>query len=243
MQTLISAFDDRATARRAVERLLEAGFSREDVHLQEAPGTAEAAAGEVDPEDRALGERTMQTAEREVAVDRDVLTSIGHFFVSLFGKDHPARHAGTYSEAVRRGNSVVCVDARDDAQAEVAATVLHGLGAIDVDEHARQWRAAGWSAGPGDEGATPSQEPVSRPGVRVIQRDVQPPLGDMVERRSAQVSSNMEEGDSTERAARERDRAFAAGAAGEQPLTNRDPDAEGKSLTGTRKSDRDKPDY
>ena len=60
----------------------------------------------------------MHSAEREVAFDPGVLASYGHFFASLFGLDHPAGHAQTYSEAVRRGNSVVVVDAPDDQQAE-----------------------------------------------------------------------------------------------------------------------------
>ena len=37
MHTVISAFDDTKTAQRAVERLVDAGFARGDVHLQEPP--------------------------------------------------------------------------------------------------------------------------------------------------------------------------------------------------------------
>ena len=124
MHTVISAFDDSQTAQRAVERLVAAGFARDDVHLQEP--TAEEAG---DAEDAELGERTMHTAEREVAFDRGVLSSYGHFFTSLFGLDHPAGHAQTYSEAVRRGKSVVVVDAPDDQQAERAMSLMRELGA------------------------------------------------------------------------------------------------------------------
>ncbi|MEO8655939.1 MAG: hypothetical protein ABI409_17575 [Ramlibacter sp.] len=126
MHTVISAFDDSQTAQRAVERLVAAGFARDDVHLQE-PTADEAA----EAEDAELGERTMDTAEREVAFDRGVLASYGHFFTSLFGLDHPAGHAQTYSEAVRRGKSVVVVDAADDQQAERAMSLMREVGAAE----------------------------------------------------------------------------------------------------------------
>jgi hypothetical protein len=127
MHTVISAFDDRQTAQRAVERLVGAGFARDDVHLQEP--TADAVADAVDAE---LGERTMHSAEREVAFDRGVLSSYGHFFSSLFGLDHPAGHAQTYTEAVRRGSSVVVVDAPDDQQADRAMSLMRELGANEA---------------------------------------------------------------------------------------------------------------
>ena len=237
MQTLISAFDDLAAARRAVEKLVQSGVAREDVHLQEPP-PAEPFRG-VDPVDRELGERTMASAEREVAVDRDVLTAIGHFFVSILGKDHHPRHARTYSEAVRRGHPVVVVDTRTDEEAEHAATLLHQVGAINVDERAQAWRASGWTDETSPAGDT-LPEPGGNAAVRVFQRASQPPLREIVGGRSAQVSSNMEDtGDAA--MATERERAMAAGRSSEPPVAMRDPDAAGRSLTGTRQSDRDKP--
>lgn len=126
MHTVISAFDDSKTAQRAVLRLVAAGFARDDVHLQEP-----AADAVDDAQDAELGERTMHSAEREVAFNPGVLASYGHFFASLFGLDHPAGHAQTYSEALRRGNSVVVVDAPDDLQAERAMSLMRELGATE----------------------------------------------------------------------------------------------------------------
>jgi hypothetical protein len=184
MQTLISVFDDRQSARRAVEKLVADGFSRRDVHLQEPPaaGVPDAqaemrAAAEEDRQNRELGELTMHTPEREVAVDRGVLEAIGHFFTSLMGKDHQ-RHAGRYSEAVKRGCCVVAVDAKDDAQAEHAAMLLHECGAVDVDDRAQQWKREGWEGEAKLDGRD-----ASRPGVRQFTRDV--PLRDVVAQRRA----------------------------------------------------------
>jgi hypothetical protein len=184
MQTLISVFDDRATARRAIERLVEAGFARTDLHLQEPEGleteTAMAAA-ESEAQDRAIGKMAMNSAEREVAVDRGVLESIGNFFASLMGKDHD-RHAGAYSEAVRRGKSVVVVDAKDDHEAETAASMLHQLGAVDVNDHAEQWRKDGWEGE-----VDPDGRDASHPGVRSYVRDEKTALRDIVAQRRAQA--------------------------------------------------------
>lgn len=117
MQTLISVFDDRSGARRAIDRLVEAGFAREDVHLQES------------------GEDHAPDAKEVEAHDRGVLDSLGHFFVSLFGDDRGEKAVGTYGGAVSGGKSLVLVDARDDHEAESAAVILHEAGASEVDDH------------------------------------------------------------------------------------------------------------
>ncbi|HWI79859.1 MAG TPA: YsnF/AvaK domain-containing protein [Ramlibacter sp.] len=132
MQTVIGAFEDRDAAQRAVERLVDAGFYRDDVHVQEGASASATGANRTGGVDRTDDEHGM-------------MASIRHFFASLFGDDSPAGRSGLYSEAVRRGTSVVVVDARDDDRAERAASVLHELGAIDVDERAQQWRAEGWT--------------------------------------------------------------------------------------------------
>lgn len=132
MQTVIGAFDDTPTAQRAVERLAQSGFDCDDVHLQH--GQGDSLAGQQHDEAR--------TQKK------------GGFFARLFGMDDAddgrtqqhqhAEHAYTYDEAVRRGSAVVVVDAHDDDQADRAATLLHELGAMDVDERSKQWRAEGW---------------------------------------------------------------------------------------------------
>ena len=132
MQTVIGAFDDRAQAQRAVDRLVQEGIDRGDVHIEQHDGTV------------------ASTGSSQTQADHGGAGGIGHFFASLFGTDddqtHEA-HANTYSEAVRRGSSVVVVDAKDDSTAERAVTCLHEAGAMDVDERAQQWRKEGWTGG------------------------------------------------------------------------------------------------
>jgi hypothetical protein len=137
MQTLISVFKDRGDVRRAVQRLLQDGFAQDDLHLKES-GEVRAERTEADPKDLEAGDAAMASAEREVAVDRNVLDSLGHFFVSLFGQDRGEKHADTYGREMRRGNSVLVVDARNDQEAESAAVILHDCGAVDVDDQHRE---------------------------------------------------------------------------------------------------------
>jgi len=148
-QTVIGAFENREAAERAVERLVQGGCDREDVHVeQQSSGTTQSST-------------TMTSTDgHRVDEDRGVMSSIGHFFASLFGEDEDSRsHVNRYSEAVRRGSAIVVVDADDAQEAEQAATLLHEAGAINVDERAEQWRSEGW-----DENAVGNEYLGSAPG-------------------------------------------------------------------------------
>jgi stress response protein YsnF len=161
MQTVIGAFDDATAAHRAVERLVQAGFDRDDIHVQQPEGEQPSQQSQAS---QAPGERPHQMVN---GVQDDLVhvsntwdgprqakpAERGTFFARLFGIDDQvdnrqesphAEHAHTYDEAVRRGSTVVVVDAQDEAQADSASGVLHECGAIDVDERSRQWRAQGW---------------------------------------------------------------------------------------------------
>lgn len=114
MHTAICAFDDQGQAEQAVVALTQAGFDRRDLHIEHRG----ARAGQARANDAWDG------LEREVAVDRGVLSSFGHFFTSLFGKDQPSTHADSYAQHVERGAYVVVVDADDEAQARRASSLL-----------------------------------------------------------------------------------------------------------------------
>lgn len=111
MHTAICTFEDRPTAERAAERLLQAGFERREVHVEHrhADGTP------------------MPEAEGR---DHDVVAKFS-FFERLFGAGRHAPHAETYRSAVESGLYVVLVEARDEAGARRAQDVLHGLNPAD----------------------------------------------------------------------------------------------------------------
>jgi len=121
MHTAICAFDDRSRAEQARDELVRSGFARHDVHIEH----KELHAGHPDANDRWDG------MEREIAVDRGVLSSFGHFFASLFGRDDG--HVDRYAKHVERGGYVVVVDTRDEAEAERARTVLQGMQAGELN--------------------------------------------------------------------------------------------------------------
>jgi hypothetical protein len=129
MHTVIGAFDDRDHAGQALERLRDAGFTRDCMYLQtrEVP----------------------QTASRAGAVAADESHGFFHSLTSLFsGLFGSAGDFGEYAEAIRRGGTVVVVDAPDDAAAEKARAVLERVdGLVDMQERVSQWRSEGWSGG------------------------------------------------------------------------------------------------
>ena len=100
------------------------------------------------------------------------------FFQKLFGIGDNDNSSYHYSEAVRRGNSVVTVDLADESRVDEVCDILEDAGAVDVDERVEQWRASGYAPPVGD-------RPMERPeedrtlkaveeqlnvGTRVVQR-------------------------------------------------------------------------
>ena len=124
MHTAICTFDDRAMAEQAVQRLVQAGFDRRDLHIQH-----RRADGSLMTEE---SEELWEGMEREVAVGYRVAETLG-FFASLFGQDPAAGHTATYARAMERGSYVLVVDADNDAEAQRARAVLHGLQAGDLN--------------------------------------------------------------------------------------------------------------
>lgn len=187
MQTIIAAFDDVQTAQQTVERLVQQGFSRNAVHLQ---------AGY-------QGGTTSSTAAGDA--EGGFFSGIGDFFRDLFGGDS-ADDAGSYAEAVRRGSTVVVVDARNAAEEEKARALLQQVGTVDVAERAAQWKTQGWTGYDADARATTAgaadltagrqsvlpvvqeqlevgKRTVSGGAVRVVQRVVETPVSELVKLR------------------------------------------------------------
>lgn len=135
MHTVISAFNDRAAAQAAMDRLTQSGFARQDMHLEHRDDvTAEGQRGMT--RDQWAGQ------EREVAVDRGALRSFGAFFASVLGVDDPSGHVDTYADHVERGNYVLVLDAHDEAEAHRAHAVLGEQGGIDGNVIAARERPA-----------------------------------------------------------------------------------------------------
>ena len=110
MHTAICTFEDRTLAEQAVERLVQAGYARHDIHLEQRH-----------PDGSPMEQR-----------DRDVVGKFS-FFERLFGAGKHAPHADSYSKAVEQGLYVVLVEHEDEAEDARAQDVLHGMEARDVN--------------------------------------------------------------------------------------------------------------
>ncbi|HEX8422485.1 MAG TPA: YsnF/AvaK domain-containing protein [Pyrinomonadaceae bacterium] len=56
----------------------------------------------------------------------------------------PEEDANYYAEGVRRGGTLISVDAADD-RAEAAVAIMKRHGAVEIDKRAAEWRDEGWS--------------------------------------------------------------------------------------------------
>ena len=133
--TVIGIFDDASEAQAAIDQLLSKGFSRNNIDLSASMGSDTTGSEALIP-DRHVN--TSGTRTEELVDDtKDVGSSVGGFFSSLFGSDE---HEDTkkYSSVASRG-SVVTVHADTDEQAEQAADILDEAGAVDVNEKAAQY--------------------------------------------------------------------------------------------------------
>jgi hypothetical protein len=121
-QKLVTAFfDSRSNAESAIERLVDAGVSRDSIRFM--PGD------ERDPPDDPTAARRTEP--------QGFWGALGSWF--LPDED---RHA--YAEGLRRGGYLISVNASDE-QYERVLDILDDEGTIDMDERADSWRAEGWS--------------------------------------------------------------------------------------------------
>jgi stress response protein YsnF len=141
VQTVLATFDDEQAARKAAEELVVAGFSPAHVHLQSSTVPGVVMADEGPP-----GE-----ARSAAGSGNRIMSTVGQFFSNLFGSEQ--ERAGVYSEAVRRGSTVVAVNTQTDAEMDQAQAVFHRYGSINIDDRAARWKSEGWSGF--DESAVP----------------------------------------------------------------------------------------
>ena len=124
--TLAGVFDDYDDAEQARERLTSAGLRREAIQVT--PERSAWGSG-----DATYGGRAKQSGG-----------GLRGFFAELFGIGDDESHEH-YSEAVRRGSVVVAVEVDDERQIAQATEILEDCGAIDVEERAERWKAAGYN--------------------------------------------------------------------------------------------------
>ena len=91
------------------------------------------------------------------ALGAGIGAATGGLMGGLVGTGVPKEDAEYYTEGVRRGGTLVTVNA-EDSMASMAHDVLQRHNAIDIDERSTQWRSSGWT------GFDDKTEPLDRSG-------------------------------------------------------------------------------
>ena len=150
--TVIGVYDSFGDAQSAMRQLLASGFTTSEVRLRPEEDTTQARSAAL----RAAGLSSGQNDSNNTGAGGETGT-LRSFFHKLFSDDKtqsaPQAYADRYAEAVRRGSFVLTVDAATEQQRDIAASIMEQFDAIDVDERATHWQAAGWHAH--DETAAP----------------------------------------------------------------------------------------
>jgi uncharacterized protein (TIGR02271 family) len=203
-QTVIAAYDRAGEAQRAVDALIEGDFSRDQVRL----GTADDLRSEVG---RESGSSTHRSLGQKIA----------HFF----GLDD--EHTATYSEAMRRGNSVVVVDARSEEEAQRATDILDRFDPIDIDQRVSEWEATGWRRPAMD--TEPAPRSAEHSTIPVVEEQLQ--VGTrVVQSGGVRIFSRVREIPVEERVALREERATVTRRPTDRPVTEADRPFEDKSF-------------
>lgn len=170
-KTVMAVYDSRPQARRAVEALISQGFTREEVSLL-AGGKGEEVLHDLDhPEEHnagtgattggvlgglgglllGLGLLTVPGVGPAVVAGPIASALVGAVMGGVMGGlvgvlmefGVPETDAHLYSEAVRRGSTVVAVTAPPE-RVDLVAETLEEHGAIDLAERSAGWKSEGW---------------------------------------------------------------------------------------------------
>jgi uncharacterized protein (TIGR02271 family) len=173
--TVVGVFSDYGTAQRVREKLLNSGFAADDVHISSGDTfTSEVASG---------GTRLTGDTPSDMSGG-----GIGGFFRRLFGTDVDEQESRRFSEAIRRGGTVVSVRA-SQSDADRAADIMDEYGPVDIDRDIeRDASSKGERSVPVvREELQVGKRAVRRGGVRVFSRVVEEPAEETVTLREERV--------------------------------------------------------
>ena len=114
--TLVAVFDSEIHARNALDELVAAGCSRNDMHINAARQSGMTDSTSIPGDEQSIGEK------------------IKSFFSNLFSGGDDTGHADVYSKAVKLGHYVLTVTARDDGEVARATEVLNRHHPIELEE-------------------------------------------------------------------------------------------------------------
>ena len=144
VKTVIGLFATSSNAQRVVNGLVDQGIPRDDIQMIPAL---------INESDESLVESDNgSTCGVESAPElqgRTETTPTPSVAVDLIEMGMPEKKAVYYSEAVRRGGTLVCVTV-DKEQVATARSIIDSHGSLDINNQAAQWRESGWQASPAE---------------------------------------------------------------------------------------------
>jgi hypothetical protein len=168
-KTVVGLFDSFGQAQNAVRELAEAGIDRSRIGVV----TTEGASGDSSKEGKtatlaagvgaaAIGALGLGMALGPVAIPGvGLIIAAGALTAGLAGAGIAASvpkvlrklgvpdHQGqAYAEGLRRGGTLLTVEALPDADVERAVAIMKKQGAVDIQKRAQEWRQAGWKPEP-----------------------------------------------------------------------------------------------
>jgi len=180
-KTIVGLFDDFTDAQGAVQELANKGFSRDNISLAANDATGEYAKSTASSAEWS-GTATGATTGAAVGGIGGLLLGLGALAIPGIGPiiaagplvaaltgagigamaggmigaltdvGVPEEEAGYYAEGVRRGGTLVTINA-EDTMAEQVIDILENHNAIDVQQRASAWKQSGWT------GYSPKAEP------------------------------------------------------------------------------------
>jgi uncharacterized protein (TIGR02271 family) len=163
MQTVVGVFDSVDDAQQARKSLISAGFDQSAVKVQSQSSMDEGDSSSSTSRSTTTSSGTSASGESS----EGFMGGIGNFFSNLFGGDND-EHAGHYSEAVRRGGTVVVVTVPDESRVESARLALANAGAVDIEKRTENWRQQGYS------GFDPAAKPFNAEEIQADRSYMQP---------------------------------------------------------------------
>jgi hypothetical protein len=170
--TVVALFDDMSTAEKAVHELENLGFSRDHISLMAANrgaddgGASTGSAADGAAAGAGIGAVLGGLAGLLVGIGALAIPGIGPIIAAgplaaalggagigaaaggvigaLVDAGIPEEQAQYYAEGVRRGGTLVTVNA-SEGMADRATNVLNRYGPVDINQRAASWRQSGWS--------------------------------------------------------------------------------------------------
>jgi len=172
MNTIIALYDDFATARRAIEELVAAGYSRENISLVANDATKEYAGYLADDYDDVEGDEgagfgavvgaliglgamaipgvgpviaggSLVAALTGAGLGAAAGAVTGGLTAALIDLGVPEADATLYHEGIRRGGALVSIQVPDDS-VDVARRILNSYHPVDLDTRRQYYETTGW---------------------------------------------------------------------------------------------------